>query len=333
MSLFKKASKQQARAKIAMTGPSGSGKTLSALRLAHGLGGRVAVIDTENNSASLYSDKFGDWAYDVAVIPPPYTAAKYFAAIDEAIAAKYDVLIIDSISHMWAGEGGLLEQKSALDSRGGNSYTNWNSITKIQERFKSILQNSPIHLIATMRSKQDYILETNSSGKQAPKKVGLAPIQREGMEYEFTVVFDIGMDHQFIVSKDRTSLFDGVVEMITEKTGETIKNWLSDDKSAESSAAESVRADIASALEDQKEESEDDHSEHVVTFGKFKGQRLKDVDIYELASYVNYVETKAQEEGKPIKGTVATFMFSAHKFLASRKPSSLMDDIEQGKHA
>jgi hypothetical protein len=227
-SVFKKATKSQAKAKVALTGPSGSGKTLSALMLAKGLtgNGRVAVIDSENASASLYEDRFPGWEYFVLAINPPYTVQKYLKAIEIAIAEGFDALVIDSLTHAWASEGGLLQQKEALDSRGGNSYTNWGAITKLYEQLKSKLLHSNIHIIVTLRSKQEYILEQTNSGKQAPKKVGLAPIMRDGMEYEFTVVFDIGMDHQFMVSKDRTDLFDGVVATIDEGTGIQLKNWL-----------------------------------------------------------------------------------------------------------
>lgn len=224
--IFKKATKSLVKAKIALTGPSGAGKTLSSLYLAKGLGLKVAVLDTENNSASLYENRFPGWEYFVLPMNPPYTAQKYIAGIDAAIQQGFDVLIIDSLSHVWAAEGGLLQQKEALDSRGGNSYTNWGSITKLYEQLKSKILFSPIHMIVTMRSKQEYIMEQNDKGKQAPKKVGLAPIMRDGMEYEFTVVFDVGMDHQFMVSKDRTDLFDGVVSTINEQTGIDIKNWL-----------------------------------------------------------------------------------------------------------
>lgn len=224
--IFKKATKSLVKAKIALTGPSGAGKTLSSLYLAKGLGLKVAVLDTENNSASLYENRFPGWEYFVLPMNPPYTAQKYIAGIDAAIQQGFDVLIIDSLSHVWAAEGGLLQQKEALDSRGGNSFSNWGSITKLYEQLKSKILFSPIHMIVTMRSKQEYILEQTDKGKQAPKKVGLAPIMRDGMEYEFTVVFDVGMDHQFMVSKDRTDLFDGVVSTITEQTGIDIKNWL-----------------------------------------------------------------------------------------------------------
>lgn len=225
MSMFKKAERKQVKLKIALTGPSGSGKTMSALLLAMGIGKKIAVIDTENGSASLYADRFD---FDTIVLKSPYTVAKYLEAMNAASAAGFDVLIIDQISHAWAGEGGLLAKKEALDSRGGsNSYTNWGGITKEHEQFKSAILNYEGHLICTMRSKQDYVLEQNEKGKSVPKKVGMAPIQREGMEYEFTTVFDLAMDHYAQSSKDRTSLFDGQLFKITPDTGALFMKWLS----------------------------------------------------------------------------------------------------------
>lgn len=224
---FKRAVRSKAKIKIAITGPSGAGKTYSSLLLAKGMGSKIALIDTENGSASLYADKDGMPEYDVLEVGPPYTVDKYRRAIREAVAAGYDVLIIDSLSHVWAGDGGLLHQKEQKDAAGkGNSYTNWASITKDHEALKGEILNANIHLIATMRSKQDYILGENSKGKQEPKKVGMAPIQRDGMEYEFTTVFDIAMTHEAFISKDRTALFDGESFPITEIIGRRIMEWL-----------------------------------------------------------------------------------------------------------
>lgn len=230
MSAFKKAERRQAKLKLAITGPSGGGKTFSALRLAAGLGGKIAVIDTENGSASLYADRFD---FEVLEIHPPYTIQKYQEALRSAAAEGFNVVIVDSITHAWAGDGGLLSKKEALDARGGNSYTNWAGITKEHEAFKGTILSSPFHLICTMRSKQDYVLETNDKGKQAPRKVGLAPIQRDGMEYEFTTVFDVAMDHNAQASKDRTSLFDGQLFTITEDTGKALVKWLNGAKADE----------------------------------------------------------------------------------------------------
>ncbi len=228
---FKKAERTQATLKIALTGPSGSGKTFSGLILAAALGKKIAVVDSENKSASLYADsdkkELAGVVFDVLDIEPPYTIAKYTEAIEAAEKAGYDVLLVDSISHAWQGEGGLLDKKAALDARGvGNSYTNWATITPEQERFKARILQAGIHVICTMRSKQDYVLEQNDKGKSVPRKVGLAPIQRDGMEYEFTTVFDIAMDHQAAVSKDRTGLFDGQIFKISAATGVKLMKWL-----------------------------------------------------------------------------------------------------------
>ena len=223
MSKFQRAERKRAKIKVAITGPSGAGKTYSALALASGLGKRIAVIDTENDSASLYSDRF---EFDTLVIDAPYTIQKYLEAMNAAQEEGYDVLIIDSITHAWAGEGGLLAKKEALDARGGNSFSNWAGITREHEQFKANLLGSDIHLICTMRSKQDYVLDMGDKGKTTPRKVGLAPIQRDGMEYEFTTVFDVSMDHDASTSKDRTGLFDGHTTKITEKTGRRFQEWL-----------------------------------------------------------------------------------------------------------
>lgn len=223
---FKKAEKKQAKLRLALTGPSGAGKSFSGLLIASGMGKKIAVIDTENRSAAKYAGEPGIPDFDVLEIDPPYTVQKYTDAMKAAVEAGYDVLLIDSISHAWAGEGGLLQKKEALDVRGGNSYTNWAPVTKDHEQFKSALLNCPIHLIVTMRSKQDYVLETNDKGKSAPRKVGLAPIQRDGMEYEFDLVLDVAMDHNASVSKSRIRAFDGRLFTADKKTGSELLAWL-----------------------------------------------------------------------------------------------------------
>lgn len=225
--MFSPAARSRATLKLALTGPSGSGKTKSALLLAEGLApkGKIALIDSENDSASLYADSH---KFDTAPIYPPYTVEKYIKAIRFAEQSGYDVLIIDSLSHPWSGEGGLLQQKEALDQRGGNSYTNWAKITPLYEQLISAILHSKIHIICTMRSKQDYVMVENSKGKQAPMKVGLAPVQREGLEYEFTAVLDIAMNHEAVASKDRTGLFGGgKMFKITQAQGKELRDWLS----------------------------------------------------------------------------------------------------------
>lgn len=220
---IRKAERKKAKLRLGLAGPSGSGKTFSALKLAFGLGGKVGLIDTEHGSGDLYAH-LGD--YDVIQLEAPYTVQKYLAAIAAFEDAGYNVLIIDSLSHAWAGDGGLLDKQGKAAARIGNSYTAWREVTPDHNALVDALLQSPCHIVATMRSKTEYVMETNDKGKQAPKKVGMAPVQRDGMEYEFTVFLDIGIDHTATASKDRTELFDGEYFKISEKTGETLLKWL-----------------------------------------------------------------------------------------------------------
>lgn len=237
--LPRKAEKKRVKLKMAVQGPSGSGKTWGALALARNLWpeGKICLIDTENESASLYADSFD---FDTIPLPPPFGTDRYCACISYAVRAGYDVLIIDSITPQWDGEGGILRRKEEMDRRpGSNGYANWASFTPEHEFFKQALQQSPIHMICTMRSKQDYILTANEKGKQVPKKVGMAPIQRDQMDYEFTLVFDVEMDHKGSASKDRTSLFnEKIVDLANPDTARIIRDWL--DKGA--TVAESQQA-------------------------------------------------------------------------------------------
>jgi GTPase SAR1 family protein len=222
----RKAEKKRVKLKMAVQGPSGSGKTLGALALAKNLWpeAKICAIDTENESASLYADKF---TFDTIPLGPPFTTARYVECIDASVKAGYGVLIIDTITAQWDGSGGILQRKNEMDMRGGNSFTNWSSFTPEHEAFKQIMLQAPIHVIATMRSKQDYILQANDKGKQMPKKVGMAPIQRDQIDYEFTIVFDVQMDHKAVSSKDRTGLFnDKVVDLADPMTADAIRGWL-----------------------------------------------------------------------------------------------------------
>ncbi|MFW5883128.1 MAG: ATP-binding protein [Verrucomicrobiota bacterium] len=221
--MFQKASRKRIKLKVAISGPAGSGKTTSSIRLARGLvgeTGKVAVIDTENGSASLYSDRYD---FDVCEVAPPFEHQKFIEAIEAAVQAGYAAVIIDSASHFWEG---ILEYKDKLDRRGGNSFTNWNQAGR---HFKDILNavlQSPVHVICCLRSKIDYVIEQDGKGKAAPKKVGLAPIMRDGVEYEFTTVFDIDLNHQAATSKDRTGLFTDRIFQVTEETGAQLSQWL-----------------------------------------------------------------------------------------------------------
>jgi len=235
MSGFKKAERKQARLRLALAGPSGSGKTYSALQLASGLGGRIAVIDTEHGSASLYADTV---EFDVMELHAPYSPERYIAAIKDAEEAGYSTLIIDSYSHEWTGPGGCLEINDAIAKAKykGNTWSAWNETTPRHRALIDKILTSPMHIICTMRSKTETV---QGEGKKI-LKLGMKSEQRDGSEYEFTVVLDLVHDGNVAVAtKDRTKLFKEP-EVITPNTGERLLAWLNDGRSQEQQQAESA---------------------------------------------------------------------------------------------
>lgn len=215
---------------MAITGPSGSGKTFTALTVASALG-RVAVIDTERGSASKYADLFD---FDVLELTE-YDPRKYIDAIKAAQANGYSVLVIDSLSHAWTGQGGVLEMvdRAAKRTQSQNSFAAWRDVTPLHNQLVDTILGTPIHIIATMRSKTEYVLEKDERGRTMPRKVGLAPVQRDGMEYEFDVVAEMDMDNNLIISKSRIiSLTGAVVNRPGAQFAETLRAWLSDGASA-----------------------------------------------------------------------------------------------------
>lgn len=203
---FAPATKKQSRLRMAILGPSGSGKTYTALRMAQALanGGAIAVIDTERGSASKYAGEAPDgpsWQFDVLELTA-FNPDLYTQAIEMASRAGYAVLIIDSLSHAWSGKDGALELKDRI---GGNDWAAWRKITPMHDRMIDAILQSPCHVIVTMRSKMDYVQETDEKGKTVIRKVGMAPVQRPGMEYEFDIVLDMDWSHIGVVSKSRCS--------------------------------------------------------------------------------------------------------------------------------
>ena len=243
---IRKATRRKAKLRLALLGPSGSGKTMGALRLAFGIGGKVGVIDTENGSADLYAE-IGD--YDVITLEKPYTVGKYREAISAFEDAGYTTIIVDSLSHAWSGAGGLLDKQGQLAARpGANSYAAWREITPEHNALVEALLSSPAHIITTMRVKQEYVLEENERGKKVPRKVGLQPVQRDGMEYEFTCVMDVDIDHKATTTKDRTTLFADWRDTITEATGRLLKGWLESGAEPFSVADQAMEACKAAGL-------------------------------------------------------------------------------------
>ena len=226
--MFTKAQRTQARLRLALCGPSGSGKTYSALLIAQGLApdGRIAMIDTERGSGALYSHLVD---YDVAPLAPPYTPDRYIERIRLAGESGYQVLIIDSLTHAWVGEGGILDlhDRATQASRSGNSFAAWREVTPRHNALVDALIGADLHVIVTMRTKTAYDLSDDGNGKKRPIKVGLAPVQRDGLEYEFTVVMDLSVEgHVATAAKDRTGLFDGAHWVPVKATGEALRGWL-----------------------------------------------------------------------------------------------------------
>lgn len=224
---FQKATKKRSKARIALDGPSGAGKTYTALIAATVMaeGGKIAVIDTERGSASLYADKF---EFDVLELDN-FDPRQYIEAIEAAEKTGYSVIVIDSLSHAWEGEGGALDQVDKAAKRlQGNSFAAWKDVTPLQRRLVDAMLQSPCHIIATMRSKMDYVQEKDEkTGKTIIRKVGMAPVQRQGMEYEFTIVGDMDVDHNLMITKSRCDIMaDAVENKPAAKFWQKLLDWL-----------------------------------------------------------------------------------------------------------
>jgi hypothetical protein len=220
---LKKAQRQQTKLKIGISGASGFGKTYSALLMAYGMTNdwsKIAVIDTENGSADLYSD-LGE--YNTLTLSPPFSPERYIEAIKACEEAGIEVCIIDSITHEWDGEGGCLEIVEKL----GGRYQDWSKVTPRHKNFISAILQAKMHIITTVRRKQDYDMVKNDRGKIEVQKVGTKEVTREGFEYEITLNFEIINDkHLAKASKDRTGLFMGRPEfVINSETGKELLVW------------------------------------------------------------------------------------------------------------
>lgn len=222
---FQKAEREQVWLKVLLSGPSGCGKSYSALRLATGIAkkckSKIAYIGTESSRNKYYADKFD---YDLLELSEPFTSESYIDAIEEAVDAGYKVVIIDSTTHEWKW------LNDVHDKMPGNSFTNWGKLKPRHHKFMDKILTSPIHVIATARGKDDWVLE-EKNGKQVPKKVGLGQQQDKDISYEYTVSFMISQDtHVASTDKDNTGLFDGKYDVLTEKDGEKLYDWANEGK-------------------------------------------------------------------------------------------------------
>lgn len=241
---FQKAKREQVRIKINIAGPAGSGKTMSSLLLGYGLiraehpdwseekiWDSICVCDSECGSASLYvGAQVGPTtigSYNVINLAPPFTAQSYMDAIHMAEEHNMSVIIVDSLSHVWQGEGGLLDEQGKIAARTGNSYTSWRTISPQYTKLVDTILQSSSHVITCVRAKMEYQQVKNDQGKTQVKALGMGLQLREGYEYEVSVNFMLDNDHVANATKDRTGLFDGKYFTIDANTGATLYRWLS----------------------------------------------------------------------------------------------------------
>ena len=223
--MFRKAVKNGAKLRFAVCGPSGSGKTFTLLRLATELDGPIALIDTEHGSASKYADIF---EFDVLELDS-YDPLRLIEIIDEAIEQQYRVLCIDSLSHFWVGKDGELDKvdRAAKRMQTPNSFAAWKQVTPIHNALVDKIISAPLHVLVSMRSKTEWVLDRDDrTGKTVPRKVGLAPVMRDGIEYEFDVCGEMDQENTLKVTKSRCpKLSGGVFPKPGKELADVLKEW------------------------------------------------------------------------------------------------------------
>lgn len=242
---FKKATREQVWLKVLLSGASGSGKSYSALKMATGIakqcGSAIAYIGTEGSRNKYYADEFD---YDLLELDEPFECEKYMNAIDAAVEAGYKVLIIDSMTHEWKW------LNDVHDKMPGNSFQNWGKLKPRHHKFMDKVLNSPIHIIATARGKDDWVLE-DKNGKQVPKKVGMGQQQDKDISYEYTVSLMISQDtHVASADKDNTKLFDGRFEVLTENDGVRLYEWANRGEAPAPKPAAPTYSEVSESSED-----------------------------------------------------------------------------------
>lgn len=229
MSLFTRATKTKSKLRLALAGPAGSGKTYTALALATALagGGKIAVIDTENGSASKYADLFDFDAADLTV-GTGFSPERYLDLIRGAEAEGYAVVVIDSLSHEWAGKDGVLEAVDQAATRvSGNKFVAWGQVTPRHDKLVRAIVESSAHVICTLRAKMEYVQERNDRGRTEIRAVGMKPIQRDELEYEFDVYGLLDQDNRLVIRKTRCPALNGaVIEKPGEDMGAVLLGWL-----------------------------------------------------------------------------------------------------------
>lgn len=234
------AQREKMKAVVGYIGCSGSGKTAGALLTAYGMmkeaypdltdaqvWKKIGVIDTEHNRSKLHvglvfdGTKIGSFQH--IDFQPPYSTDRYNLAVVTMKKAGAEVIIIDSLSHNWQGEGGIVETHGQMQ---GNSFQNWGKLSPETTKLVKTLTQNDVHILATLRTKQEYVVEVNSEGKSVPRKIGTKPVQKDEMEYEFMLNFTIGIDHIAETSKDNTQMFEGNPQKINAEVGKKLYQWL-----------------------------------------------------------------------------------------------------------
>ncbi len=305
---IKKATTAQAKARVALMGPPGAGKTFSALNIARYLGKRVILIDTERGSASKYADEF-----DFEVIElDSFNPNTYIEAIHAAEEAGADVIIIDSLSHAWMGKDGALEMVDRAAASSRNSFTAWKDVTPLHNGLVDAILRSRAHVIATLRTKTEYVIEANERGKLTPRKVGLGAVQRDGIEYEFDIVGVLDMDNNLQITKTRCRNLspNETLPKPGKKFAETLIAWLS----SGSPAITHDEGDDASLVQLRKRVREGLLSiglseAHPKVIGRMQDQygtteiaRLSHEQLADLYAYINSVaDRQAEKQTSQIK--------------------------------
>jgi hypothetical protein len=305
---IKKATRNAVYVKIGMMGISGSGKTMSALLMGYGLlkaahpnltdeqvWEKILVIDTENGSASLYagltvgSTRIGEFL--TIDVEAPFTVEKYIEAINAAEANGVEFLIIDSMSHAWQSEGGLLDKQNAVSRRmNGQTYQAWREITPLYNQLIDRILQCKMHVVSTYRGKKEYALEDGDNGKKKVTAKGVGAQFREGADYESTVYFEIAQDHMAFASKDRTHLFDGQYFLISPETGRQLYAWLSSADQAPAQVVKAVESAPVVAPAPEPDEPNAELANAIAMVDRIIKEKTKDMTVEEKAEVSNRIK-------------------------------------------
>lgn len=286
--------------RMGLIGPAGSGKTYTALQVATEFGcGKVGIIDTEAKSARRYAKLFSKPFFSLEL--ERFSPSDYIQAIEAAEQAGIEFLVIDSLSHAWAGRGGVLDLvdlTARKQARGGtpNSFSAWREVTPEHNRLVDTLLRVPMHLIVTMRTKTEYVVEQNEKGKSIPRKIGLAPIQREGLEYEFDLIGELSVDHELSMTKTRCpALADEVLSKPGKGLAETLRAWV-DDSADSLEEAQTAQNDWVARISDVQSLEELESIRVQLNQGKQNGARFEEAHEKQIRMALKEAQERLQEE-------------------------------------